>query len=371
MPPSMDDDFEQYIRGVLGGSRRGLAPAALRMATAAAEPFYAGAMRLRNALYDTGVKSSTRLPRPVVSIGNITTGGTGKTPAVRWLAGRLRDAGRKVAVLSRGYKAGPETLGDEQQMLDQQLNGPGLRAILLRANPSRVSAARDALNQHPDIDVFLLDDAFQHRRVARDFDLVLLNATEPFGFGHVLPRGMLREPLGGVKRASGFLLTHADAASPEQLQALESRLRKLNPTTPFYRARHAPAGLRSADVSSAHPANHSLDDLRSTRFFAFCGLANPQSFHRELSALGDAYAGHRWFPDHYRYTANDLAAVRAQAVVQRADVLVTTEKDWVKLAGLPGVGESEEPIWRLDVELSFLGDDEQRLYQQIQSVIRG
>src|SRR5687768_1490731 len=199
----------------MSGDDRRLSATLLRTALAAVEPFYSGAAAVRNRMYDSGVKATKSLPRPTISVGNITTGGTGKTPVVRWLAERLRDDGWRVAILSRGYKSKPGTLGDEQLMLDRALNGPAERhRVTLVAHPDRLRGAREALRLRPDTDVFLLDDGFQHRRAGRDLDVVLVSATNPFGYGRVLPRGMLREPLGGLRRAGAFVITHADQATP-------------------------------------------------------------------------------------------------------------------------------------------------------------
>src|SRR4051794_25843593 len=156
--------MEAFARRMMSGQERGPAAGLLRAALAAAEPFYATAALARNWTFDAGVRTSHRLPRPVISVGNITTGGTGKTPVVRWLAGRLRDAGRQVAVLARGYGARPGELGDEQLMLRRLLNDmPGVGPVSIVANPDRVAAARKLLGEQPGVDTFVLDDGFQHR----------------------------------------------------------------------------------------------------------------------------------------------------------------------------------------------------------------
>jgi tetraacyldisaccharide 4'-kinase len=358
-----------HIREVMSGERRG-APAMLaRAALAAAEPFYAGAMVLRNRLYDAGIRRAHPLGRPTICIGNLTAGGTGKTPMVRWLAGNLRDAGHTVAVLSRGYKSADGKPGDEQIMLDRCLNGPGTKPVAMFANPSRVNAAAAALRDNPAIDVFLLDDGFQHRAAERDLDIVLLNATDPFGYGHVLPRGLLREPVRGLSRAGAVVITHADRISEAELEGIERRVRQHNPAVPIYHAIHAPAGLRTSAVASAAPPDRTLDDLRACRFFAFCGLGSPEALHQQLQSLGAGYAGHHWFADHHDYSAQDLATLRAQAAAAGADVLVTTEKDWAKVVALPGARDGPPEIWRLDVEIRFLADGGSRLLGQVSKLL--
>ena len=362
--------FDDYLRRVMSGTEPGARAASLRAALAAAEPFYASAAVLRNWMYDRRWLAVRALPRPVVSVGNLTAGGTGKTPVVRWLASKLRDEGRRVAVLSRGYRAagGAGALGDEQVMLDRLLNGTGgahdAPRVVIRAHPDRVAAADAALRDCPGLDVFLLDDGFQHRRVARDLDVVLINAAEPFGHGHVLPRGLLREPLSGLARAGAVVLTHANRVTDEERARVEGEVRRRRPNAPIYRAVHEPVALREGDAGELP-----LEDLRTRRAFAFSGLGSPGAFEREVQERCASYAGHHRFPDHHAYTPQDLARVQLAAREAGADVLVTTEKDWVKLAALHGEAGNTLPVWRLDVAARFLGEDEQRLTAQVREAI--
>jgi tetraacyldisaccharide 4'-kinase len=334
---------------------------------AAAVP-YAFATGVRNRLFDAGVRRPVRLPRPVISVGNITTGGTGKTPVVRWLAERLRTAGKSVAVLSRGYKARRGELGDEQRMLVELLNRPGEPPVIVRADPSRGRAGRDVLERHAEISAFLLDDGFQHRQLARDFDLVLVNAPEPFGFGRVLPRGMLREPLpAGLRRAGAFLITRSDRVASEDLADVRETLRRHNPDAPVFESVHALTGFRVADAES-RPLKP--DALRDSRWFAFCGIGDPSSFFRQLEEAGGTRVGHRAFADHHAYTHADVRALQAAAADADAEVLVTTEKDWVKLAGIPAAHERNIPVWRADAEIAFnRAGDEAKLLQLVQQAI--
>src|SRR5205814_1694442 len=187
----------------------------------------------RNSSYSRGILRSARAARPVISVGNITTGGTGKTPVVRWLASRLRDQGKHVAILLRGYKSAGAAGSDERELLDRLLNASTSdNPVIVHANPDRVAGAAETLQKHPDVDVFVLDDGFQHRRLQRDFDLVLIDATNPFGFGHVLPRGLLREPLGGLGRASALLITRCDQVAHEALGQVEQKLKWFAPAAP-------------------------------------------------------------------------------------------------------------------------------------------
>ena len=351
----------------MSGEQTGMAASVLRAGMSAAEPFYAAVAAARNRMFEAGLRKSHRLPRPVVSVGNITTGGTGKTPVVRWLAERLRDHGRRVAILARGYGARAGRAGDEQVMLDCLLNDSSAEAqrVALLANPDRVAAATQFLRERPETDAFVLDDGFQHRRLARDLDVLLVSATSPFGYGHVLPRGMLREPLRGLGRAGAVIITHADQAPAGELDAIEREVRPFNPHAPVYRAVHAHAALRRGPEHESRP----MEELRGANWFALCGIGDPKTFLRQLQSVGGRCAGHRWFADHHRYTDADLADVRREARSAGADALVTTEKDWAKLKNLAGAGDADLPIWRVDVRVRFLDDGESRLWEQVRAVV--
>lgn len=354
--------FEQHILNVMSGRETGFRPAAVRAMLRSAEPFYCGAVRARNALFNYGIKSSRRLNRPVISIGNITTGGTGKTPMVRWLAETLRAEGNNVAILSRGYRAQGQSLGDELAMLDSALNEPGQRRVCLKSNANRYEAGNALLSEHPEIDLFLLDDGFQHRQLWRNFDLVLISALEPFGFGHVLPRGLLREPLDGLRRADAVVVTHANQVGGESLEEMSATIRKHNAAAPVYRAIHLPVGLLSTESPDVPMPMDRLSDLR---FFAFSGIGSPDSFERQFERFGPNLVGRRRFGDHHGYSPADLSALVAEAQRLGAQVLVTTEKDWVKVADF----RFDMPIWRLAMRVQFLDDDGQHLMAQIRQTI--
>ena len=174
--------MEQVVRRVISGEQRGLGARLLRGAMRLIEPIYTAVVASRNQGYTTGIITSKRAARPVVSVGNITTGGTGKTPVVRWLSHRLRENGMHPAVLLRGYKSKAGSRSDEEQLLDELLNASDASApVVVHAQPDRFAGSEAVLREHPDVDVFILDDGFQHRRLQRDFDLVLIDATNPFG----------------------------------------------------------------------------------------------------------------------------------------------------------------------------------------------
>ncbi len=328
----------RYLQLIAGSP--GPAAAAGRAALWAVEPFYAAALAARNVGFDRGWLPSTHLPRPAVSVGNLTTGGTGKTPVVRWLAEELLAIGRRPAILSRGYKT-----ADEPAMLRDLLNTDAGPAVPVIANPDRLAGAAAAIEADPAVDIFLLDDGFQHRRARRAFDLVLLDAKEPLGpgraAGHVLPRGLLRERPAGLRRAGAVVLTRCDRADAAELAATERIVQRHAPGTPLFRARHAPAGYRNA-------AGESVGPDRSATALAACGLAHPAEFFDRVAA-DFAPAGTRRFADHHAFTPADVADLRAAPV----DWVAVTEKDWAKLRLLPGTSQGRPAFLRAEVRVAF------------------
>ena len=350
----MGRSHEQSAVEILSGRARGLVPTIVRGTTRLIEPLYATAMRLRNVAYDSGVLKVHRLPRPAVSVGNLTTGGTGKTPVIRWLAEKLIERGKRPAILMRGYRGDSIGGSDEQRMLAEYL---GSNAIVI-ANPDRVAGAAAATRETHPPDVFLLDDAFQHRRVARDFDLVLINAAEPFGFGHVLPRGLLREPIAGIRRSSAIVVTHSDQVQSRELDRLESWFKRFS-AAPVYCASH-----QVVRFSTEHGQAMPIDALADRRHYLFCGIGSPNNFANQFAACASKNVGTRIFDDHHAYTPSDVESLRQAATAAGAEVLVTTAKDWMKLRTLPN-SSGGLPIWRAELEIRFDEDHEGRLLNQI------
>jgi tetraacyldisaccharide 4'-kinase len=350
---------EEDILRIMSGERRGLGASLLRGMLRAVEPIYSGIVTLRNKKYDAGY-GVTRLPRPVVSVGNLTAGGTGKTPVVSWLCKQLRTAGCRPAVLMRGFKSNGG-VSDEQRMLKTMLNGEGESPIVVHADPDRVAGGLRVLKDHPEVDAFVLDDGFQHRRLARDFDLVLISATEPWGFGHVHPRGLLREPIRGLARADAVLITHADEVPIEALALIEERIRRYT-RAPIYHANHVQTGLRSA--ASDDPLMP-IEELRGKAVYAFCGIGNPESFFRQVETKGARIAGRQSYADHYQYRGEDVVAIDAAAGAAGAQILVTTEKDWARLAPLPEARQTKVPLSRVQLTIRFDPGHEDRFLSSI------
>ncbi|MGQ9649694.1 MAG: tetraacyldisaccharide 4'-kinase [Phycisphaerae bacterium] len=327
---------------IVSGQRRGplawLARGSLWMVSKG----YGSLLAARNAWYNS-VALPQWLDVPVISVGNLTVGGTGKTPMCGWLCRHLLGRGLKPAVLSRGYKATQEGLADEMLMLSRQYP----QAVLV-AHPDRYRAGCLAV-EHYGAQVVILDDGFQHRRMGRDLDLLLVDATRPFGFGHLLPRGLLRESLRGLARAHAIVLTRCDHAAPDQVAEIEKSIRRQHPQALVVRAVHRPCGFTGLDgVSVPMP--------RAARIGCLAGIARPDAFERTVADMGIRAAQVQWWPDHHCYTTADADMIRCWAERNRLEAIITTEKDAVKLGALKA--DWPLPVVALHVEIDMLDDGE-------------
>lgn len=307
-----------------------------RAALALASFVYGLVMRVRRELYERRLLKSRQLPAKVICIGNLTTGGTGKTPAVLLAATTLRKRNLPVAILSRGYgraaqgehvttllddAAPPWTeCGDEPWMMHHALMGQNV-PILVSADRAKAGAqAVDFYHSR----LLILDDGFQHLRLRRDLDIVLVNAMDPFGGGSVLPLGNLREPPTALSRAGLIVLTHADAVEPDALDALKTELRAYNPDAPVLESAHKPDFLLDPRTGKRYP----LKTAAGRKVVSFCGLADPGSFESLLGRIGIEVT-QRWrYPDHYPYAIADLESIARVA----GDLpMITTFKDFTRL----------------------------------------
>jgi tetraacyldisaccharide 4'-kinase len=335
---------------------------------------YGAVTRARLAAYRLGLLSVSRLAAPVVSVGNITTGGTGKTPLVEWVC-RTIDAvahegvreGKKVCVLTRGYgRMNPKThvvvsngtelrasqlkAGDEPYLLASNLLG--VAAVI--SNPNRVAAGDWAMEKFHS-EIFVLDDAFQHLRLFRDLDIVTIDATNPWG-GGLLPRGRLREPLGGLSRADCVVITRTEQV--EDIDSIREVVQRIAGEVPVLPSRMLTAGFRRLD---GEPID--IADLLAQPVGAFCGVGNPASFFTHLRREGYQLEFTRTFPDHHNYKQSELDTLVGDAKARGAKSLLTTAKDATKLRSFNlGI-----PCCVLEIQISI--DEEERLVDLIRKAI--
>lgn len=328
------------FREIVSGRRRGIAATGWRLAFSLVEPFYSAAVAWRNRRYDRGKKPVLNVGVPVVSVGNMTLGGTGKTPMVEWICRWFRGQGVRVAIVSRGYGAESGSRNDEAMELEQRL--PDVPHV---QDPDRVAAAQLAIEELGS-QLIVLDDAFQHRRIARDLDLVMLDALEPFGHGRVFPRGTLREPLAGLRRAELVVLSRADLVPLDRRQAIRNEVRRLAPEAAWAEVVHAPQAIIAFDGR-----RQPLEAVKGKTVAAFCGIGNPAGFRSTLANCGVTIADFREHPDHHRYTRSEVESLDAWAQTLRVDLVLTTHKDLVKL-GTDQLGR--RPLRAVSIGLEFL-----------------
>ena len=301
-------------------------------------------MTFRNRRYDRDKSRVHKVSVPVVSVGNLTLGGTGKTPLVEWIARWYRGHNIRVSIVSRGYRAEEGGRNDEARELEQKL--PDVPHV---QGADRIAAANIAIEEL-ETQLIVLDDGFQHRRLARDVDIVLIDALEPFGFGHVFPRGTLREPLAGLRRADVIILSRADVLEPAQREEIWRPLRKLAPKAVYAEVRHTPIELISAN------GGHSpMDSLKDVPLAAFCGLGNPAGFRHTIQSCGCHLVELREFPDHHCYSREDIESISDWANRLGVAAVLCTHKDLVKI-GLDQLGNL--PLWAVRVGIDFLGGQE-------------
>ena len=298
---------------------------------------YRAAASAHRTSYEWGLLRRRQLPCPVVSIGNLTVGGTGKTPLTEWTAQWLHSQGWRVVVLSRGYGGSPgqrpkvastgegpltgwRTVGDEAHLLASRLSG-----VPVVVGRNRYTSGAFACEKFG-AQVLVLDDGFQHHALYRDSDIVLIDATRPFGHGALLPRGTLREPLHALRRAQVIVLTRVETAG-DSVSALSQRIRCYARQQPIYHMAVSPGSLYRHDTG----CSVDLSWLNLRRVVAFAGLGNPEAFAATLARCAARVAAFMAFPDHHPYTSADWQVICDTARREGAEAVVTTEKDAVRL----------------------------------------
>jgi len=323
--------------------------------------FYGWAVLARVFLYARGLLQTHSLPCKVVSVGNITLGGTGKTPFVSLLSEMIKARGYRVAILSRGYKGtfqepfslvsdGRRILMDAQQAGDEPYLLAGkLEGVPVIVGKKRWLSGKYAVD-HFQAQVVILDDGFQHLSLKRDLNLLLIDSSSPFGNGYLIPRGVLREPLGQLSRADAIVLTKVGESA--NVKILKEILKKIPGGYPCFQVDYVPDEIRWYDnENKSWPAEY----MKRKKILAFSGLAKPESFRRTLLSLGAEIVTVETFPDHHWYSQRDAEKLWAKAAKFGVDALVTTEKDLVKMQGLT-LGAI--PLWALSIRHFFSGNDQ-------------
>jgi tetraacyldisaccharide 4'-kinase len=358
---------QESCRKLISGQRTDVASVILRFFLTIASQIYIIIISLRNFLYSKGWLKAHTVSVPVISIGNITTGGTGKTPLVIWLCKFLQNNDISCAILTRGYKThtqtratsdGRQATTDEPAIFTKSC--PKAKIII---NPDRVAGAAKAVNDF-DAKVLIMDDGFQHRRLHRDLDIVAIDAMCPFGYGKILPAGLLREPVTSLKRADAVVITKCNQIHEAQSARLEEKLLRINPDMIIAKSIHKPTCAKSISGEKIN-----LEKLKDKRIFAFCGIGNPDAFFSTIKGLGANLIDSRVYNDHHQYTDNCLADIYEQAQRLNADLILTTQKDWTKIASLVSI-KNDIPFAYLAIELKFT-DREDKLKRLIEDALEG
>jgi len=365
----MNQDF--YYK-LISGHKKGYIAAFLNTLLAVIACIYSIIIKLRNLLYNSKIFKTHHHEAIVISIGNITTGGTGKTPLVIWLCNFLLEQDINCAILTRGYKAEKKSnmsriesgeiktqnYIDEPAILSESC--PKSKVIV---NPDRVVGAAEAIEKYA-ANVLIMDDGFQHRRLVRDLDIVTIDATLPFGYGKILPAGLLREPVDSLKRADVVVLTRCDQIAASELNRIENKLQAVNPDMIIARSAHKVVGAKTTNGKSINSEN-----LNGKKIFAFCGIGNPNAFLNTITTLGAELAGTKIHNDHYRYTETCLAEIYERAGLAKADLILTTQKDWTKIRCLTPRTKGL-PLAYLAIEIKFLAGED-KLRRLIDDVLAG
>ena len=361
--------MQKYFRELIEGKRTGLQADVLRFMLSCCEKPYFVASSTRNAFYDRGWFRSRQVPIPIVSVGNLTLGGTGKTPMVAYLVKWFLSHKIRPGIVSRGYKKPsdsktPGKLNDEGMELEIRFpEVPHLQS------PDRIAASLALLQKYP-VDVIVLDDGFQHRRIARNLDIVLIDSLEPFGLDRLFPRGTLRESLHSLSRADVVLISRADMVDESRRNEIQSRVRKFTPNAIIGEVIHKPTSLiahyeETPQTDSSLFSDMSTFTVRQTcsvawlagkKIVAFSGIARPEAFRKSLERCGANVLEFVHFPDHHDFSSSDVERLTAIAKAANAAAVLCTMKDIVKIRkrNLDNV-----PLWSVEIGLEFQSGEEQ------------
>ena len=333
---------------------------------------YGLGVMIKLSLYKYGILQQHRLPCRVISLGNITVGGTGKTPTAQVLASTIRDLGYRVVILNRGYRATWKKdvgLVSDGRRIYMSVNAAGDEAYLLAKNLPGVpvvigrnrSVTGDYAARELKADVVILDDGYQHWQLARDLDIVLIDTLNVFGNNFLLPRGTLREPLINLKRANAFLLTKTDQSTDGVRDALKEVLTKYNAQALIVESVHRPQGVIEIEdwYKGAEHQTLSFATLLDKKVAAFSGIGNPSSFEQTIMDVGAQLVDSVRYPDHHDYTMSEMQDIMERVVNIGAEAILTTEKDAVKIPSEFIHSERALPLYILNIKIEFTEGGEQ------------
>ena len=319
--------LKEYYLSILYGQQRGFVAALIKSTLSAFAYPYSAVLNTRGFLYKFGIVKSTRLPVKVISIGNITTGGTGKTPLVESMARYLHEKNKKVAILSRGYGGNNPLQENNDNVNDECLIlRENLQDVPVLAGKDRVSNGEKAIRESG-VDCLLLDDGFQHLKLKRDLDIVVIDSLNPFGGENLIPRGSLREPLKNLGRADMFIISHCNQSKEQKIKSIYTKLNYVNNDAPVCESIHRPVHIENImDGSILEP-----EWLNGKRIYGLSAIGNPESFTYTLKELGADLIKHRKFHDHHNYNREEIGDVVYEAKLLGVDAIVVTQKDIVKI----------------------------------------
>jgi tetraacyldisaccharide 4'-kinase len=370
------EQLETYLLSVLEGTRKGKWPTTLRVIMQGLSWIFAIVVQIRLWLYKHRIIRPSTLGCQVISVGNLTVGGTGKTPVVEVFARNLQQQGRKVAILSRGYKSKelpflqkmvqrittgkietpPRVVSDGKRLLldswtagdEPYMLASNLPEVSVVVDKDRVKAGKYAIKELG-CDTLILDDGFQYLKLGHRLDIALVDRTNPFGGGHLLPRGLLREPMRNIKRAGFIFITKCgEQGEPE----LKEQLRRMNPHAEISECRHAAKYLKEVFADQTYP----LEKLKGMKIAAVSAIAVPESFENALRGFGAEIVYTRRFADHHRFTQQEIINTINRSIKRGADAILTTEKDAVRF---PFVDRRDIPVIFMRVEIEMLSGEEE------------
>ncbi len=322
----MSQQTRTYFRRLAEGYETGPGAKALSPLLSVASGFYGAGVGLTRSFYEKGFFKSERFPFPVVSIGNLTWGGTGKTPLVEYVARRISERQKMAVILTRGYGS------DETEQYKQNL-----QRVTIGVGKDRVAVAKDIMKKQP-VDIAILDDGMQHWPIKRDFEIVMVNALNPFGNGRLIPRGVLREPISALERASAVVISHSNLVPEKELRELKDKLQKLAPKAFLVEAYLEPLFFYRGRKKARVP----LQKLENQKVTTFSGVGSPQSFRLLLSKIKIRAVRNFEFTDHHPFTEKDLKEIKMVSDSASSQEIITTEKDFYRNPEL--IGEKLNPL---------------------------